>query len=281
MAVHRSLILGATLASGFLFISTPAYATPNVLRHRVRQHCKAHYVRTTKVFKVHGHRMRRRVCVRLLSAMKSPSSRTPELHFAFVNPEGWEYSGSVPIPNRAITFTVNVASSPPGYARPEITLTGPPVEKYEFHDTNPGRPGGPIVTAGFADAVYEIPNGYEARYEGGAAAPTLQESTPCSDGGNNGYPDGQPYPYAYGLECDLEGPPINYALGPNGREQEVRTFVKSLSDTNSWYAFEINPPSLQCRIYVSMTGSVVYGPEYGADDKGESCESVRTTVRTG
>lgn len=279
MLTRRPVLLGAALASWLLFTATTASATPRlyVLKHRVRANCKAHYIRTTRISEVHGHRVRRTVCIKPPVAVKSPPSRAPELHFAFVNREDWEYSGSVPIPNRIVTFAVNVASSPPGFARPAITLSGPPVEKHEFHDTNPGRPGGPTLTATFTDAVYEIPIGYQARYEGGAPAPTLEESTPCRDGGNNGYPDGQPFPYAYGLECDLEAAP-DHALGPNGQEQELRMFVGSLSETSPWYTFEINPPSLQCRIYVSMTGRVVYGPEYSAENKGESCESVHATV---
>jgi hypothetical protein len=278
MLMRRPLLLVAALASWLLFTATTASADPKLyaLKHHAHIHCKVHYIRTTRISEVHGHRVRRTVCVKL--PVKSPSSRAPELHFAFTNREGWEYSGSVPMPNRIVTFGVDVSSSPPGYAKPSITLSGLPVEKHEFHDTNPGRPGGPELTATFTDAVYEIPNGYEARYEGGAAAPTLEESTPCRDGGNSGYPDGQPFPYAYGLECDLAAPPINHALGPNGHEQEVRMFVGSLSDTSPWYTFEINPSSLQCRIYVSPMGRIVYGPEYSAENKGESCESVRATV---
>lgn len=88
------------------------------------------------------------------STTSTTSTTAPShlLNFAYTNPTGWTYSGSIHVPSAKEHAAVDISGSPPGYAKVSVSVTvNPGIPAHTvFQDTNSGRPDGPslIITSG-------------------------------------------------------------------------------------------------------------------------------------
>src|SRR5664280_2197083 len=75
--------------------------------------------------------------------------------FDYTDPAGWHYSGSFPLPSRrAISFSKDVSSSPPGMAKIIPKLLNSQVDPTSPND-NPGRQGPQLKVTGYL--AYPVP----------------------------------------------------------------------------------------------------------------------------
>ncbi len=183
------------------------------------------------------------------------------IHFAFTNEEGWRYNGTVPFPQRRVIFSKNVSSSPPGFARIKMEMTGKTTEAINFSDANPGRPNGPLMSVEPGELVY--PLSVSLQPQEGEETREL-----CSLAGNSlAVTAERPYLFERELDCALSHVVQNgWATTPNLPEKEVETAVASLRHEVPWYTLNFRYADKvandQCNIFISASGAIKRGPEY-------------------
>jgi hypothetical protein len=85
----------------------------------------------------------------VVTPRNNPKTQVPpsiDLHFSYKTPDGWTYSGIIPVPKAQLVASVDIASSPPGFAQFKIRQSVSASPPLNFADTNPGRPNGPPLS---------------------------------------------------------------------------------------------------------------------------------------
>jgi hypothetical protein len=195
------------------------------------------------------------------STASSQTSSGLQIHFAFTNREGWHYSGTVPFPHRRVLFSKDVSSSPPGFARIKMDMTGEVTQPMNFSDDNSGRPNGPLMTVEPGDLVYHFSTSVQT--QNSEEIRGLCELT----GNALAVTEERPYLFDRELDCPLSPTVENdSATTSNIAEKEVETAVALLSHETPWYtlnfAYADRVPNDQCNIYISASGTINRGPEY-------------------
>jgi hypothetical protein len=199
------------------------------------------------------------------TAASSTATKPPppkQLQISYTAPDGWQYSGTLPLPDVAWSFSKNISSSPPGRAKLEATMSGdqPSSTKTGLNDTNSGRPNGPQLTW-VVETVYQLKSSF----------PDIGDVGTCStqtDAGNYGG-----YPFATFLRCEI--PDVAYGglgntsdgaagSGSTGSisENEVDSAVGELSSEAPVYVLGFNDvdsleSGLMCHVFLNSTTDAV------------------------
>jgi hypothetical protein len=202
------------------------------------------------------------------STSTEASANTRRVTFLVTTKEGWTYSGAFPFPRRTVLFGTDVSSSPPGHAKLLMTPAGGEFQQEEVHDSNPGRPNGPILSVGVRSVIYPL---------GPAGAGESQEEfhEPCE------------LVHLFGIELNC---PLNLSGGdgPEMRESDIRRMVATLQHQEPWYSMEFNlspqGPGVgldNCAVYLSAHGEVRYNPERTKAACLTTRVAVASTTKTG
>jgi hypothetical protein len=242
-----------------LAFAAAAFAAPYVLKHPAHAHCKPHYTKKTRTVKVHGHKLKQTICVYAAPKSGSGTTLAPHIQFTLTNHEGWEYAGILEFPHDQVTFSSDVSSSPPGYAKLVLTLTGAS-GNLEFPDLNAGRPNGPRLEIETGRLVYPVEH---------SLVTTQGESLvgPCEWAGTS--TDVTPEhesPFSLELRCWLL-PPADTEMNGDAPEAEVQTLATELQHATPWYEFGFKFPGEaadtgQCDFYVAPTGQIRDAAEF-------------------
>jgi hypothetical protein len=96
----------------------------------------------------------------------SPQSSTPtttKITFDYTTSDGWNYKGTLVLPQETVRLSSDISSSPPGQAGLIASVAGSDVASTTFYDDNPGRPNGPDISLGPDNVYYyyELPKALE------------------------------------------------------------------------------------------------------------------------
>ena len=191
------------------------------------------------------------------------------IQFTLTTSDGWQYSGSVPLPTATASATKDISSSPPGQAKVGVSLTSTPVlETRQFSDTNPGRPNGPQLKVDPGTFVFPMPakavsdfgtsmlddSGYASlgNYDLGGGC-SLQ---PPYGGGQYWWPGGADAIYCSDTTGSGEA---QYSAS----ESLVDQFVADLHGLQPIYVVDWDPNGFSgCNIAIFQSEDIQYAPDY-------------------
>jgi hypothetical protein len=214
----------------------------------------------------------------------SSTATTPtpakHLQISYTAPDGWQYSGTLSLPNVSWSFSKSISSSPPGQAQLKASMSGdqPSSTVTGLNDTNSGRPNGPQLTW-VVETVYELKSSF----------PDIGDVGTCStqtDAGNYGG-----YPFATFLRCEIpdvaNGGLGNTSDGAAGSgstgsisENEVDSAIGELSSEAPIYVLGFNDVDsleygLTCHVFLNSTTDAVT-PNAGWSD--HECGTLHVSV---
>lgn len=200
------------------------------------------------------------------TAKKSPSTTTTsqaassgkQIHFTVTNSDGWQYSGSVPLPKYTFKYSSDISAAPPGNAAIRVSISGPAIGTMDFSDVNAGRPDGPQLAV--APGVFAFP------ISGALANDSFGQLTfgACGLAGNAGT-DYDFEPFDVEVDC-APGSGTGPSSGTSSTytdQSSIDALVALLDSEQPTYVINFAPPEAECNIFISPTGTVTDVPGSG------------------